>query len=123
MKEADADGAPSDAGRRAESPSGRFVVEVTKTDWGGSFLAQDYKIWGAVHGKRIDRVDMKAVDAGGAEIEQDTVDVPPRGGTVEFRVDGKRLLLADYPVTVIISAVGGDGESADVTLEIAHVGR
>jgi hypothetical protein len=122
-KEVVAERAPSDRGRRAESPSGRFVVEVTKTDWGGSFLAQDYKIWGAVVGRRIDRVDMRAVDAGGGEIEQDTVDVPPRGATFEFRVDGKRLLLAGYPVTVTITAVGGDGESAVVTLEIAEAGR
>jgi hypothetical protein len=34
-----------------------------------------------------------------------------------------RLLLVDYPVTVTTSTVGGDNESAIVTLEIAEDGR
>jgi hypothetical protein len=118
-----ADQAPAEAGRRAESPDGRFEVEVTKTDWGGSFFAQDFKIWGTVRGKRIDKVDMRAIDARGGEIEQGTVDVPPKGSTFEFRVDGKRLVVASYPVTVTITAVGGDGETAAVTLEIEGAGR
>jgi AsmA protein len=117
-----------DHARRAESGTGTFAVEVTRTEWGGSFLAQDYKVWGTVRGAGVDRVVMTAADAGGREIEERTVDVAERMSAVgeasfEVRVDGKRLLLVDYPVTVSIAAVGEDGESAAVTLEIAEAGR
>ncbi len=113
---------------RAEPPSGRFALEVTKTEWGGSFLAQDFKIRCKVTGTGVERTVMTALDAGGREVEKTTVDLAARmaDGTeasFEVRVDGKRLLLAGYPVTVTLAATGAGGETAELTLEIEEAGR
>jgi hypothetical protein len=114
--------------RRAESPSGRFAIEVTRTRWGGSFFAQDYKIECTISGSGIQRVDLRAVDAGGRELEKRTVDVAAKMAgsletTVQLRVDGKPLLLATFPVTVTLTAMGDNGENAELELEIAAAGR
>jgi len=106
--------------RRAESSSGSFVLEVTGTRWGGSFLAQDFKIQCRVTGTGVERVVMTAVDADGREVQKRTIDLAQAGkGAFEVRVDGKRLLLADDPVTVTLVATGADGETAVVEVEVA----
>ncbi|MFC2144624.1 AsmA family protein [Acidobacteriota bacterium] len=106
--------------RRAESTSGNFVLEVTRTRWGGSFLAQDFKIQCRVAGTGVERVVMTAVDAGGREVQKKTVDLTQtEEDAFEVRVDGKRLLLAEDPVTVTLVATGADGETAVVEVVVA----
>jgi hypothetical protein len=114
--------------RAAAAPSGRFELEVVKSGWGGSFFAQDFKMQCRVNGTGADRVEMTAVDAGGRSVESSTVDLAGRaadasGIPFEVRVDGKRLLLAGFPVTVTLTAIAADGETAEVTLHIAEAGR
>jgi len=114
--------------RRAEAPSGRFALEVTRTGWGGSFLAQDYKIEGRVTGTGVERVVMTAVDVGGREVNKKTVDLGARladtgEASFEVRVDGKKLVLAGYPVTVTLTASAADGEIGELVLEIEQAGR
>ncbi len=111
--------------RRRESPSGSVVIEVTKTGWGGSFLAQDFKIEGRVSGSGVKRVWMTAVDASGGEIEKkDVTNFAQTPGentrTFKTRADGKSLVLADFPVTVRLTAVGADGGTAEVTLLVSR---
>jgi hypothetical protein len=70
---------------------------------------------------------MTAVEAGGSEVERKSVDLATRmtdatEASFEVRVDGKRLLLAGYPVTVTVTATGADGETAGVILEIEKSG-
>jgi uncharacterized protein involved in outer membrane biogenesis len=104
---------------RAESASGNFALEVITTRWGGSFLAQDFKIQGRVTGAGVERVVMTAVDGGGREVQKRTVDLTQTtDGAFEVRVDGKRLLLAEDPVTVTLVATGGDGETAVVEVVV-----
>lgn len=124
---AEAEQAPTRA-RRAEAPSGRFALEVTGTGWGGSFFAQDFKIQCRVTGTDAERAMMTAVDAGGRKIATKTIDLATRsadsgGASFEFRVDGKKLVLAGYPVTVTLTASAADGESGELILEIEEAGR
>jgi hypothetical protein len=123
--------APADRGTpalRAESASGAFAIEITKTWWGGSFFAQDFKIRCQVTGEGARQAALTAVDAGGREIQKKSLDLAPLlgpsvEGSFEIRVDGKRLLLVDYPVTVILAVIGADNETAEVTLGIEAPGR
>jgi AsmA protein len=108
---------------RAESASGNFALEVITTRWGGSFLAQDFKIRCRVTGAGAERVVMTAVDAAGREVQKKTVDLAERlakaeEASFEVRVDGKRLLMVDEPVTVTLVATGSNGDTAAVELEI-----
>lgn len=117
---------PNSTGR-AEVPSGRFALEVVKTGWGGSFFAQDYKIQCRVTGTGVVRAVMTAVDAGGREVKKTTVDLAARladasEASFEVRVDGKKLVLARYPVTVTLTASAADGETAELALEIEEAG-
>jgi hypothetical protein len=96
---------------------------VTSTRWGGPFLAQDFKIRCRVTGTGVERAVMTAVDAGGREVQKETIDLAGRlekagEASFEVRVDGKRLLLVDSPVTVTVVATGTGGETAAVELEI-----
>ena len=114
--------------RRADAPSGRFALEVTRTGWGGSFLAQDFKIQCRVKGTDVERAVMTAVDAGGREVTKKTVDLAARladagEASFEVRVDGKKLVLAGYPVTVTLTAFAADSETAELVLEIEESGR
>jgi len=114
--------------RRVEAPSGRFAIEVTKTGWGGSFFAQDYKIQGRVTGTGVERAVMTAVDGGGREVTKKTINLEARlvdagEAPFEVRVDGKKLVLAGYPVTVTLTASAADGEIAELVLEIEEAGR
>ena len=115
--------AASPASRRGESPSGKFAIEVTKTSWGGSFLAQDYKIEGKVSGLGVKGGSIVVIDASGSEIQRkDITNYARQPGTDEWifktRADGKSLVLAGFPVTVTLTAVGADGETAEVTLSV-----
>ncbi len=114
--------------RRAEAPSGQFAIAITRSRWGGSFLAQDFKISCGVTGTGVERVVMTAVDAGGNQIQQKTIDLTARiadGGDPSFetRVDGKKLVLASYPVTVKLVVSATDGETAELVLVIEAAGR
>jgi hypothetical protein len=63
---------------------------------------------------------MTAVDAGGREVQKRTMDLARSDdGDFEVRVDGKRLLLAEDPVTVTLVATGADGETAVVEVVVA----
>ena len=113
------------ASLRGESPSGNFAIEVTKTSWGGSFLAQDFKIEGKVSGTGVKGGSIVVVDASGGELERkDITNYAQQPGTDEFifktRADGKKLVLAGFPVTVTLTAIGADGETAEVTLEVTR---
>ena len=117
--------AASPAPRRGESPSGKFAIEVTKTSWGGSFLAQDYKIEGKVSGLGVKGGRIVVVDASGGEIQRKEItNYSRQPGTDDWifktRADGKSLVLAGFPVTVTLTALGADGETAEVTLEITR---
>jgi hypothetical protein len=81
-----------------------------------------------VTGTGVERAEMRAVEAGGNEVEKKTIDLAARmtdsaEASFEIRVDGKRLLLASYPVTVTLTATGAGGETAEVILEIEGAGR
>ena len=122
------EGQAAPGARRVEAPSGRFAIEVTKTGWGGSFFAQDYKIQGRVAGTGVERAVMTAVDGGGREVTKKTINLEARlveagEAPFEVRVDGKKLVLAGYPVTVTLTAFAADGEIAEFVLEIEEAGR
>jgi hypothetical protein len=104
-------------------------VEIFRAHWGGSILAQDLKLEGRVQGAGIVRASVAVSDAGGrvvAGIERiPDVDsflaaaADPAGPAVipwKTRVDGKRLLLVSFPLTVKVTVYSAGGESAETSL-------
>jgi AsmA protein len=109
--------------RRAKAPSGLFTLMVAKTEWVGPSSAQNFKIMCKVTGAGVERATMKAVDAGGKKVQNATKDLAARLADVdtvsfEFRVNGEKLALAEFPVTVTLTAIGTDAETAELNLKI-----
>ena len=114
--------------RRATAPTGRFTIRVAKTEWVGPSSAQHFKITCKVTGAGVERALMKVVDAGGGKVQNATVEVAgllvdTDPATFDVRVNGKKLAAAKFPVTVTITAIGTDAETAELVLEIGKEGE
>ncbi len=103
--------------------AGRLAAEITDARWGGSILFQDLKLEGVVRGPEIARAGLVVVDAGGAEIERSDrladvdsqVAAGVRSGEIRWRarIEGKRLALASFPITVTVTVYDPAGGSAE----------
>jgi uncharacterized protein involved in outer membrane biogenesis len=121
--------APAQAAVPAE-PAGNLAVEISKVDWGGAFLAPDLRIEGVVHGTQIDRSEVFVIDSRGTEIRHDRLGAVDRfvaggsGGTDrvsirwKYEVDGKKLLLVKFPLTVRVIVYDTKGTSSEKTAKV-----
>ena len=93
--------------------------------WGGSFFVRDLKISGFVAGPRLEHAELVIHDAGASEIHRigrlpeldrkiaGTSDrSAPMGVSYLATVDGKRLLRARYPLTLVVAVYDAAGKSA-----------
>jgi len=108
-----------------------LAIAFERPHWRGNFLHRDLELQGTVSGKRIDHASLIVVDAEGREFENlerlpevqaFVASAADRGAaaTVGWRilVDGKRLLRAEYPVTLTVTVYNTAGESAQSVLEV-----
>ena len=114
--------------RQAKAPSGRFTIRVAKTEWIGPSSEPHFKITCKVTGAGVERALMKVVDARGGKVQNATVDLAALlaetdAATFKVRVNGKKLAAAEFPVTVTLAAIGADGETAELILEIGKAGE
>ncbi|HXV75706.1 MAG TPA: hypothetical protein VD788_05250, partial [Candidatus Polarisedimenticolaceae bacterium] len=121
--------APTPPAEPATGASG-LAVELSKIGWGGSMLLPDLRMEGSVHGAKIARAEVRVVDARGNEIQRDRLqDVErflarvadrdePMSIRFTYEVDGKRMVLAKYPVSVHVTAYDTDGGTSEKVVEV-----
>ena len=106
-------------------------LEITRQRWGGSILLQDLKLAGVVRGPGIERAELHVVDADRREIERvdrlPAVDAhlastadrsAPAEIAWEAPVDGKDLVLARFPLRVIVTVFDAAGNTATATATV-----
>jgi len=130
-------GQPS--GQGSAAPSGGLPdlaqaglsIQFKEPEWRGSFLARDLQISGTVRGKKIKRASVTVIDSEGREVlgidRQEHVEAY-RASTADrstaakigWRVllDGKRLLQAEYPLTVTVTLYNTAGKRARSSLQV-----
>jgi uncharacterized protein involved in outer membrane biogenesis len=123
--------APAQAASTA-APTENLAVEISKFDWGGAFLAPDLRVEGLVHGALIDRSEVIVIDSRGSEIRHDRLGdvdrfVAGSSGRTDrvsirwkYEVDGKKLLLVKFPVTIRVIVYDKKGASSE---KVAQVNR
>ena len=120
---------PSPVGQSAGAPAmpTGLRVEITETRWRGSVLFQDLEVTGRIVGSGVRDTSLILLDADGRELDRiapltGQAEAPSQGQaeTLRFtaRVDGKRLLLARFPLTVVVSAKTSNGEHGEVRREV-----
>jgi hypothetical protein len=110
---------------------GAIGIEFDEPQWRGSFLARDLQVSGRVQGKGIDHATLTVVDSAGKRLlaieRQENVERhlasasdPSIPSTIAWRqlVDGKRLLRAEYPLTVTMTVFDAEGGFARTSLEV-----
>ena len=124
---------PEPAAPAAASGPDDPTPEITGLRWSGSLLLRDLRINGTVSGSRIAAASVTVTDTAGREIKKfgslpevathlaSSAD-PAAMATIAWRVkvDGKRLLLAQFPLTVTVVVSNTAGESKAATTEVAR---
>jgi hypothetical protein len=129
--ESDPEKAPTQASD-SDAPTETLAVEISKVDWGGGFLAPDLEVEGLVHGALIDRTEVFVMDSRGAEIRHDRLGdvdrfVASSSGRTDrvsirwkYEVDGKKLLFAEFPVTVRVIVYDANGASSEMFTQVTR---
>ena len=117
-------------GEARELPTG-LAVEIRRTRWSGPVLARDLDIDGVVRGESLEHVELMVLDANGNEIRriERLKDVEAflsaaadRAALAEIpwkaEIDGKRLVLAKFPVRVKVTAYDTDGRTAEASTAV-----
>jgi AsmA protein len=118
---------PADPAPAPAAPDGDPTAQVTRVRWGGPILAPDMKLEGWVAGTRLASASIRVEDAGGRVVDstdslyqveawrKNAGDSPERA-QVEWtwEADGKRFLVADFPVHVIVTVQTIDGRRAEI---------
>jgi len=111
--------------------SGGLIVKIENTDWRGPLLAPDLRVQGSVHGASIARAEVSVIDSRGVEIRRndrlrDVDDVVARAAKGasrlsipwKYELDGKRVLLARFPITLRVVVYDTSGTSAETSIEV-----
>jgi hypothetical protein len=106
-------------------------AQISGTDWGGAFLAPDLELEGSVRGAGIDRAELSVIDARGIAIREGDrlrdIDkffetTPNRQSQHSIRwvyeIDGKKLLLAKFPLTVTVVVYDTTGASTKTAVVV-----
>ena len=108
-------------------PDGDPGGRITRVRWGGPILAPDMKLQGWVAGTRLAAASIRVEDASGQIV--DSTDSlweieawrKNNGDALEqaqvewsWEADGKRFLLADFPVQVILTVKTSDGRQVEI---------
>lgn len=125
--------APSSAAAPSQGPvsdqSGTIKVKIREALWGGSFIGPDLTVKYVVRGVGVERASIDVVDAGGQRVAgtgrigqvSSAIEAAAAGEEIRvstgYKVDGKRLLVAKFPLTVTVTAIGG-GNEASVSLSV-----
>ncbi len=107
------------------------AAEITTARWGGSVLARDLRLEGRVGGAGLTRASLLVRDARGIEVKRvDQLDElaawlaaaadPAAEATVSWRLtlDGKKLLVAKFPLKVTLTVTDGAGRTAERVREV-----
>jgi hypothetical protein len=106
------------------------VAEITKVGWGGPVLARVHPREGLVRGADIAAATMEITDAGGRGLQRNRLDQieayfaggADRAAAASIRwsqeVDGKKLLVARFPLTVTVTVTASDGGTTRVSREV-----
>jgi hypothetical protein len=110
---------------------GGLVAEISRTKWGGSFLFKDLRIFGVVRGEAIDHASLEVTDATGSvvmsvgrmgHVESYLASAADRAALQEIswkeEVDGKRMAMAQMPVTITVRVVNTTGETAQIVHQV-----
>jgi AsmA protein len=115
----------------ASPPVDGLIVKIENTDWRGSLLAPDLRVEGSVHGSSIERAELSVIDSRGVEIRRndrlrDVDDVVARAAKGasrmsipwKYELDGKRVLLARFPITLRVVVYDTSGASVETSVEV-----
>ena len=110
---------PPPAAQDASAAPPGLGVEITSVRWGRSLLAPDLTLSGRAFGPDLVRVALVVTDDASQiiqeirslpEVENDaTAPGQPADVAWQVEIDGKRLLLARFPLTVTVDAYDRDG--------------
>jgi len=111
--------------------AGALAAEITRARWGGSVLLQDLELAGVVRGPRIERASLVVVDAGDRELARRDrlreIDLhlaasfdpaAPAEIAWQARIDGKDLVLARFPLRVVVRVFDTAGRVAEATVTV-----
>jgi hypothetical protein len=115
----------------SQTGPGGLTAEITRTKWGGSFLFKDLRIFGVVRGEAIDHASLEVTDAAGSvlmrvermsHIENHLANAADRAAFQEINwkeeVDGKKMSMAQMPVTITVRAFNTAGDTSEVVLQV-----
>jgi uncharacterized protein involved in outer membrane biogenesis len=123
--------APPASPAPTRDPSDGLSVKIAETDWRGSLLAPDLRVQGSVRGVSIERAEVSVVDSRGVQIRRadrlsDVDEIVARAAKVKtvmsipwkYELDGKKALLARFPITLRVVVYDKTGASAETSLKI-----
>lgn len=118
---------PPDSGAAPGPPavtSTKVSAEIRGVRWGGSLLARDLKLDGEIRGAGIESASLTVIDSQGGKIHSverlpevevyraSTADrSEPAAIAWKATIDGKKLLLAKFPLTARLVVSGSEGEN------------
>ena len=115
----------------SQTGPGGLAAEITSTKWGGTLLFKDLRIFGVVRGEAIDHASLEVTDAAGAvlvsvgrmsHVESYLASAPDRAALHEINwkeeVDGKKMTMAQNPVTITVRVVNTAGETAEIVHQV-----
>lgn len=103
---------------KAPAPATKVAADAastfTRVDWSGSLLARDLEIEGKLKTQDIASAELTVTDAKGRQVAR----VPLSQVDWRVKIDGKKLVLAQMPLTLRVVAKYGDGTSTAATREV-----
>ena len=107
-------------------PALSFGATIDAPRWSSSFLAPSLKLSGTLRGEEVERASLLVRDANGLpvlrvdrmpaveELGRAAAD-PERPAEARWQteVDGKKLLVAKYPLTVVVTVTGAGGQTTE----------
>ncbi len=118
------------AAPETDSPPGGPTAEITKVSWGGPLLARDLRVEGVVRGAGVAAAAATVADAGGRTLHEGPLPEvaahlaggadPAAEAAIRWslEVDGKKLLVARFPLTLTVTVTATDGTTSRATREI-----
>jgi len=98
------------------------TVRLTGTEWTGNFLRRDLRVRGELQTRNVLKAVVIVTDSRGTEIDRERIEnidgAKDKTLSWAVKIDGKKLLAADMPVTVRVRVKRTDGTRSESTLKV-----